>query len=115
LKAFIAHIDRTWDGAGFDSEQLNIRLLHCFYVGFRVKIGDVNNESMVHHSEPSSRRLKASFACNNFDTSFFQTRKASKRITWPGVGGFLFKTLMIALVLCIAVTLFSIGLQGATN
>eukprot|EP00434_Breviolum_minutum_P020828 symbB.v1.2.018374.t1/scaffold1462.1/size117239/7 len=29
------------------------------------------------------------------------------------VGGFLFKTLMIALVLCIAVTLFSIGLQGS--
>jgi hypothetical protein len=30
------------------------------------------------------------------------------------VGGFLFKTLLIALVFCLAVTLFNISLQGAT-
>ena len=71
-----------------------------------VKFGDVDNESMVHHSEPSSLILKANFP---------NKKHIKKRITWAGVGGFLFKTLMIALVLCIAVTLFSIGLQGATN
>ena len=38
-----------------------------------------------------------------------------KDILDSGVGGFLFKTLLIALVFCLAVTLFGISLQGAAK